>query len=186
MYRHVITPYTVEVFDDSEHRFGSDSNKEFYSKYYFGETQLKIPTSRHGVKVIKDGTTKENCLLIGFANTSIINEHSSIIVKQNIIVSCCDTIFCLSVPDLSLVWKQKIKTNSYLKLFNFGKDIICLSNDHLIRMYANGNIVWSTPLSQYAEQTSDMNIFIDDKQIFIKKHNTISEIIDLRGNSISQ
>jgi hypothetical protein len=65
MNRHQYKDLTIEVFDDPTYKFGSADNNFNYSKHFFGDNAQDYPTSKHGIKMLRDDQLINSCIIIG-------------------------------------------------------------------------------------------------------------------------
>lgn len=95
------------MLDEPSYKFGSTDNNFNYSKHYLGDGAEKFPTSKQGVKICQDDQIINSCILIGSGGATGIHQNSSLLDNDQLIVCCCDTVFCLTLIELELKWKTR-------------------------------------------------------------------------------
>ena len=132
----------IEVINEPNYKYGSSDNNFNYSKHYFGEGATEYPTSKHGVKVYQDDKIIESCIIIGSGGSTGINQHSSIIDNDQLLLCCCDTIFCLAIPSLTLKWKTQADPATCFKIFQQEGDYIIHGELQVTKLDRDGNKRW--------------------------------------------
>ena len=108
---------TVEVVNEPTYKFGSSDNHFNYSKPYFGDGATEYPTSKHGVKIYQGDQIIESCIIIGSGGATGVHQNSSLLDNDQLLLCCCDTIFCLTLPDLYLKWKTQADQSTCFQIF---------------------------------------------------------------------
>lgn len=133
---------TIEVCDEPAYRYDSADNIFYYSKQHFCEFAQEHPNSKHGVKIIQDDEIINSCIIIGSGGSTGIYQNSSLVDNDQLVVCCCDTIVCLSLPDLELKWKTKADSFTCFELFTLEDDYIVHGELLITRLDKNGKIKW--------------------------------------------
>ncbi|RZK70863.1 MAG: hypothetical protein EOO85_20625, partial [Pedobacter sp.] len=114
----------IEVLDEPNYKVGSADNNFNYSSSYFGDGAKEYPTSRHGIKVFQDEVQINNCVLIASGGATGIHQNSSLVDNDHLLICCCDTIFCLTLPDLKLKWKTQCDPATCFQIYKHQDDYI--------------------------------------------------------------
>jgi hypothetical protein len=61
---------------------------------------------------------------------------------NKLLICCCNTIFCLSVSDLELLWQTQADTITCFKIFKFESDYIVHGDLVISRIDNYGSIKW--------------------------------------------
>ena len=142
MNRHQYKNLTIEVTDEPTYKFGSTDNNFNYSKHYFGDGATEYPTSKHGIKIYQDDQIVESCIIIGSGGATGVHQNSSLLDKDRLIVCCCDTLFCLPLPDLELKWKTKADQPTYFQILKHKDDYIIQGEFQVAKLDKDGKIKW--------------------------------------------
>ncbi len=142
MNRHQYKDLTIEVLDEPTYKFGSSDNNFNYSKHYFGNGATEYPTSKHGIKIYQDDQIIDSCIIIGSGGATDIHQNSSLLDKDQLIICCCDTIFCLRLPDLELKWKAQADQATCFQIFKQQDDYIVHGELQVAKLDKDGKIKW--------------------------------------------
>jgi hypothetical protein len=142
MNRHQYKGLKIEVTDEPTYKFGSSDNNFNYSKHYFGEGATEYPTSKHGIKIYKDDEIIDNCIIISSGGATGIHQNSSLLDKDQLIICCCDTIFCLTLPYLELKWKTCADRATCFQIFKHQDDYIVHGELQVSKLDQDGKIKW--------------------------------------------
>ena len=98
----------IEIYDDPTFSFLSTDNSHNYSRHYLVSGALDFPVSQHGIRILNNDIEINNCIIIGSGGATGINNNSALLDTDKILICCCDTLFCLSVPDLDYFGKPRL------------------------------------------------------------------------------
>ena len=163
----------IEVSDDPTYGVDSEDNNFKYSKHYFGDGAKDYPTSKHSIKIFKHDELINDCIIIGSGGATGIGTNSSIFSGEEILVCCCDTIFCISVGDLQLKWLTRADQVTCFGIYDLGGYYIVRGETEISRLDKNGNIVW---------QFGGLDIFVSfDQDNAFKLNNDSIDRFDFKG-----
>jgi outer membrane protein assembly factor BamB len=133
--------YQIDIFKYPFSHYSAVDGEEKYDLLHFQENEYSLPTII-GIKIYhSDGLLKS--ALLGAQGGGTTVHKTSFITELNRIVTCCsDTIFCLSIPDLSLIWKTKADQSTCFEIFKYNTDYIVHGELEITRLDNNGNILW--------------------------------------------
>jgi hypothetical protein len=141
--------YTIEVFNDS-----TDGSK--YTAHHGGDNQSNFPVSKHGIKVYKDDREMSNCLLLGYSGAAGVHDTCALIDNDRLLVCCSDTVFCLTLPDLNIIWHTKADGATCFQIFKLQDDYLIHGELAITRVNNAGDILW---------QFSSADIFVTPDSI---------------------
>lgn len=133
---------TIEVIDEPTYKFGSTDNNFNFSKHYFGDGATEYLSSKHGIKIYQDGQIIESCIIIGSGGATTVHQNSSLLDKDQLIICCSDTIFCLTLPDLELKWKTQTDQATCFQIFKKQDDYIIHGELQVVKLDKDGKIKW--------------------------------------------
>lgn len=142
MNRHQHKGLTIEIFNDSTYRFGSADNNLTYLKHYFGDNAEEYPTSKHGIKILDNDLELNSCIIIGSGGATGLYDNSTMIDNDRLFVCCCDTLFCLSIPDLDLIWQIKVDDATCFQVYKLNEDFLTYGEIYVSRIDKDGKIKW--------------------------------------------
>lgn len=107
----------------------------FFDKEYQPSSIVKI--------VVSDGDTSPHRAMIAASGGGTAVHATSFVASETELVICCsDTVFCLSIPDLQLIWHTKADEATCFEIFKIEKGFIVHGELSISRLDENGNIVW--------------------------------------------
>ncbi|WP_209391334.1 hypothetical protein [Chryseobacterium sp. RR2-3-20] len=142
MNRHQFKDLTIELIDEPTYTFNSTDNKFIYSKHYFVDGAKEYPTSKHGIKVYQNDQIIDSCIVIGSGGATGIHQNSSLIDNDQLLLCCCDTIFCLTLPNLELKWKIQADQATYFQIFKQQDEYIIHGELQITKLDKNGSKKW--------------------------------------------
>lgn len=142
MNRHQFKDLTIELIDDPTYTFNSTDNIFIYSKHYFSDGAKEYPTSKHGIKVYQNDQIINNCIIIGSGGATGIHQNSSLLDNDQLLLCCCDTIFCLTLPNLELKWKIQADQATCFQIFKQQDQYIIHGELQITKLDRNGNKKW--------------------------------------------
>ncbi|WP_051313469.1 hypothetical protein [Sporocytophaga myxococcoides] len=161
--------YTIKIVDDSSYTLKSVDNKSSYDFEYFEGMAIKDrvhPSSKHGVRVYKDGKELTSAIISEIGGATTIH-HNSAVVKGNSLVICCsDMIYSLSIPELRINWRKRLDLSTCFGVYHFMDDLVVHGELQITRIDKEGNEKWS----------------FGARDIFVTQDGRVS--IELRGDKI--
>ena len=145
--------YSIELIRDENYSENSTDNLTSYEKVHFMESEYIFPT-KIGIKVSENGKIISSAIVGSIGGGTGIHQNSQIIEKERIIVCCSDSIFCLSIPNLDLIWRTQADQASCFEIFKINESYIIHGEMEISRLNLNGGIIW---------QKSGADIFTTEK-----------------------
>ena len=142
MNRYQYEDLTIEVFDEPTYKYGSADNNFNYSKHYFGAKGENYPTSKHGIKMFRDDFIVNSCIIIASGGATGVYQNSSLVDNDQLVICCCNTVFCLTLPDLDLKWKTCADQATCFQIFKQQDDYIVHGELQVTKLDKNGQIKW--------------------------------------------
>jgi len=62
--------------------------------------------------------------------------------NEQLVICCCDTVFCLTLPDLHLKWKTRADDATCFQIFKQQDDYIVHGELQITKLDKNGKIKW--------------------------------------------
>ena len=136
-----IGQYQIDFFRDETFEEGSDGNTNRYDIEHFGKSEYVFPTMV-GIKIFKDDILLKSAIIgsigggTGIHKTSIVCEHN------RVLICCADSVFCLSVPSLELLWRTKADTATCFEIYKYQDSYIIHGELEISRLDEDGRIIW--------------------------------------------
>ena len=135
-------PYIIKFNATSGYNENSADSLSCYDAVY-GEDSKYRPDTRYEIFIVSDEDILSRKILIKAGGGSTTIHKTSFVVEPDKIVICCaDKIFCLSLPDLNLLWDTKADDATCFEVFNYESDYIIHGELQISRLNKNGDIVW--------------------------------------------
>ena len=132
----------IDVLNESTYKFGSVDNHFNYTKNYFGDGAEEYPISKHGIKVYDGEQVINSCIIIGSGGATGVHQNSSLINKDQLLICCSDTVFCLTLPGLELAWKTQADQATCFQIFKQQDDYIVHGELQITKLDQGGAIKW--------------------------------------------
>jgi hypothetical protein len=120
---------------------GSADNLNLYSAVY-GESSEYKSDSMYEVSVFLADDLLKRILIRANGGGTIIHKTSFVVEADRMVICYSDTVFCLSLPNLSLLWNTKADGASCFEIFKYQSDYIVHSELEITRLSKNGDIIW--------------------------------------------
>ena len=175
----------IEVTDEPTYKYGSADNNFNYSRHYFGDNAENYPTSKHGIKVYSEDKIIYNSIIIGSGGATGISQNSSLIDNDQLLICCCDTIFCLTIPDLNLKWKTRADQATCFQIFKRQDFYIVHGELQVTRLDKNGQIIWEFGCADiFVSIDNEEEFKIENDGILLTDFGNIKYKIDFNGKLI--
>jgi hypothetical protein len=133
--------FEIEVFDENTSSIES-SDKRYDIEYAVEDYPKYQSSSKHVIRVLKEGKIIKSAILIGTAGATIIDENSTILDEDNLVVGVSNYLFCLKIPDLGLKWKVEVDTACCLEVFKINDGYIVHGELAISKVSKGGRIEW--------------------------------------------
>ena len=133
--------YKVELRTDKTYSPDSSDNLTRYSKIHLVNSESEFSTIIE-LKVFENDAFINSAIIGSTEGTTGIHKNSQIIETDRILVCCSDTIFCLSIPDLDVIWKTQVDQATCFQIYKHSDSYIVHGELEISRIGSNGQIIW--------------------------------------------
>jgi hypothetical protein len=133
--------YSIKLIAEPAYNKETSDNLNYYDAVY-GEASRYRSDSIHGITVVSNGDILKKILIQASGGSTTIHKTSFVIDPDRIAICCADKIFCLSIPDLLLLWETKADTATCFEVFKYKSDYIIHGELEITRLNKYGDIVW--------------------------------------------
>lgn len=133
--------YRIDIYADQTFTEGSADNVEQYDFVYFDKSEYDFP-SVVGIKIFQDDTLIKSAVIGSIGGGTAIHDTSTIIEKDRLLVCCSDTIFCLSIPDLTLLWRTQADQATCFEIYKYQDSYIIHGELEISRLDKDRKILW--------------------------------------------
>ena len=161
-----IGKYQVELLNESDYNPDSNDNLNKYLKNYLTESDFKLPT-KIGIKTLENGTEINSAIIGAEGGATGLHKTSQIIESNQILICCCDSVFCLDLPTLNLNWKTKVDIATAFEIFKIENGFIIHGEFEITRIDNEGKIIWQNGGADiFVSQNGNDDFEVKDK--FVK------------------
>ena len=132
--------FEIELFKDELYSFNSADNVHQYDFIYISDEEYS--TTQIGIKTYQAGSLLKSALISASGGGTGIHQTSFICEEEILTICCCDSVFCLSLPYLSLLWKTKADLATCFQIFKLGTGYIVHGEVEISRLASDGQIIW--------------------------------------------
>lgn len=183
MNQHQYQDFTIEVIDESVYKSGSADNNFNYAKVFFADGAEQYPTSKHGIKVYRDGQIVESCIVIGSGGATGVYVNASLIDNDRLLVCCCDTVFCLALPGLTLLWHTQADLATCFKVYKLQEDYLVHGEMQITRLGKEGSIQWQFGGADiFVSMDGGDELILEEDHIMLTDFGGTKYKIDFDGN----
>ncbi|MBB2950118.1 hypothetical protein [Sphingobacterium sp. JUb56] len=180
----VYKQFIIKIIDEPDYENDSSDNIFRYSKIYSGNDFTYRITSKHGIKVYHEGQVIYSCIITGTAGATSVNQNSYIIDEDQLVICCSDTIFCLSLPDLNLMWKMQTDPITCFQIFKHNDDYLVHGETQVTKLNKNGKIIWKFEGADIFVSLDDESFRIENDSILLMDFSNRKYKIDFDGKII--
>jgi outer membrane protein assembly factor BamB len=132
--------YTVKFDGNPIYKEGSADNPHSYDAIYCDDNDAF--STQHDIAIFLSGELLKRVLIGSSWGSTTIHKTSYVFEPDRVVICCSDTVFCLSIPDLSLLWKTKADDATCFEIFKYKSDYIIHGELQISRLSHNGELVW--------------------------------------------
>ena len=176
--------YRIDIYADQTFTEGSADNVNQYDLVYFDKSEYHFP-SVFGIKVFQKNTLIKSAVIGSVGGGTGIHDTSTIIENDRLLICCSDTIFCLSIPDLTLLWRTKADQATCFEIYKYQDSYIIHRELEISRLDKDGKILWQQSGADIFTTLNGSNDFeITDNYILATDWESRKYKFDFDGNSI--
>jgi hypothetical protein len=178
--------FVITVFNDADFKPGSTDNINTYSRHFFGISCESYPVSMHGIKVYRDDDVVNSCILVASGGATSVTPLSSCLEDNQLLVCCCDTVFCLMPDTLNLLWQVQGDPVTCFAIYKVQQDYLIHGELEVTRIDKFGSIKWrfsGSDIFVTTNETDEVQLF--DNYILLTDFNMSQYKIDFDGNVLS-
>lgn len=157
--------YRIDIYADKTFSEGSVDNVNHYDFVYFDKSENHFP-SVFGIKIFQDNTLIKSAVIGSIGGGTGVHDTSTIIEKERLLICCSDTIFCLSIPDLTLLWRTQADHATCFEIYKYQDSYIIHGELEISRLDKDGKILWQ-------QGGADIFATLDGKDSFVITDNCI-------------
>ena len=141
--------YEIDIDYHPTYKSGSADNLFKFDFEYLEKSASTI----FGIKVLDNGVCLKNAVISSQGGETGVHNSALVLEEDRLILCCGDKIFCLSIPDLSLLWKVQADDFTCFQIFGYQDSYIVHGEINISRINHDGTILW-----QYSGEDIFMNM----------------------------
>ena len=182
MHKIISDVYSLDIFVDHAYSLNDSVNK--YDFIYFEAPAAHII----GIKLNESDEITKSAVIGAWGGGASVHSSSLVLEAERLVICCSDTIFCLSMPDLFLLWKTQADIATCFQIFKYQEDYIVHGELEISRLANNGEILWQQGGEDIftTVSVSQNDFFITNKYILATDWNKRQYKFDFDGNVIQE
>jgi len=133
--------YKIDIFKDQNFNAASTENVNHYDFVYIDQSEYH-PSTIIGIKLSYDEKYLTSAVIGATGGGTGIGGNSIIIENNRLLVCCSNSIFCLSIPDLALLWRRQADDATCFEIFKYQDSYIVHGELNISRLNKNGDVLW--------------------------------------------
>lgn len=154
---YVCGQYRLEVFPDDDYVAESADNLREYDLKYGRQDYLNDAVV--GIQVFEQGIRIKSAMVIASGGWAGLHENAVIAKGDKIVLCCANKVFCLSIPDLLLLWEVQADDVCCFGIYPYKDTYIVHGELSISRLDNNGSTMWQ-------QWGADIFTTIDGKDTF--------------------
>lgn len=135
--------YSIGLFNDAGYNPESTDNVIEYNKFYPNKADYDYDySSKHGVLLLKDHEIINSACICSSGGATTIHPNSSILEAHQLLLCCGKTIFCLTIPELGLLWATEADPATCFGIYKFEGSFIVHDELQISRLGQDGKTTW--------------------------------------------
>jgi outer membrane protein assembly factor BamB len=133
----------VSIFNDTDYNPNSVDNSINYNHIYTDKDHSDyLYLTKHGIEIYRNEEILNSALVISSGGATGIHATSFLMENDLLSICCANSIFCLTIPDLNLVWHTKADTATCFEIYKYRDNYIVHGELEISSLDRNGNIMW--------------------------------------------
>lgn len=181
--------FTIEIIDDADYTLNSSDNLVSYDIEYFDAKPYMdrvYPTSKHGIRVSRGNEELKSAIICEIGVYTTIHNSSFVIADGTILLCCCDKVYSLSIPDLTLLWKKRLDPGTCFAILPFQNDFIIHGELEVKRIDERGDEKWTfSARNIWVSPDGKESIRILENHILLKDFDGFEYELDENGKVVT-
>jgi hypothetical protein len=144
--------YEIDIDYHPTYKSGS-ANNLFKFDFEYLENNSKTAPTIFGIKVLENGVCLKSAVISAEGGETGVHNSALVLEEDRLILCCGNKIFCLSIPDLILLWKTQADDFTCFQVFPYQDSYIVHGEINISRINNDGMILW-----QYSGEDIFMNM----------------------------
>ncbi|MDR3221928.1 MAG: hypothetical protein LBU46_08000 [Candidatus Accumulibacter sp.] len=115
-------------------------NMDLYEHFHVAD-ESRCPNI-FGVNIFLKDRKIASAAIGSAGGSSVLHETAMVMEEDRILLCCSDSVFCLSIPSLALLWRTKADDATCFQIFRYKETYIVHGELEISRLDRSGNILW--------------------------------------------
>lgn len=98
--------------------------------------------TRIGILLRENGKTIGSSLIGAVGGTTGLHDTSQILEDDKLVICCANSVFCLALPQLQLLWNTKVDSCTCFQIYKYLESYIVHGEMEVSRLDSRGKIMW--------------------------------------------
>lgn len=176
--------FRIDIFSDPTFSRGSKDNVCQYNFEHLAK-KTELFSTIFGIKLFEGRKLLKSAVIGSVGGTTVLHKTSTIVENDRILICCADSVFCLAIPDLSLLWQKQVDAVTCFEIFKYKDTYIVHGEMGISRIDKNGNILWQRGGSDvFATEEGKGDFLITENYIWATDWEYRKYIFDFNGKQI--
>ena len=178
--------YRICIFDETDCIRNPANSELEYSYIHINKVDKGcLNVTKHGINVLKDDRIVGSALVISSGGATCVHPGSAIIDNNSVLICCADSIFCLGLPHLNLLWQTKADLATCFGIYRYQDLYVVHGELEISCLTRNGKIRWSVGGKDiFVTLTGEDDFKIIEGFIYVKDWNNRVYRIDVSTGKI--
>lgn len=177
--------FTIELSEDDAFVQSADSPTHYDNVIQVDGDQQYLPTSQHAIKIYRDNNLLNSAIILATGGGTGVQRDTALIDDNNLVIRCCNKLFSLTIPDLSINWTTEVDWATCFSIHKYQDTYISHGETSIARIDKYGQILWSysgADIFVCLNEGSPFEMF--DTYIALTDFNGSTYKIDFEGKTI--
>lgn len=177
--------YCIGICADKTFKEGFSDNLNQYDFVYFDNSEYHYPTV-FGIKIFLNNRLFKSAAVGSIGGGTGIHVTSTIVNNDRLLICCSDTIFCLSIPELTLLWKTQADQATCFEIFAYKDSYIIHGEFEITRLDKDGKILWQQSGADiFTTKDGAQNFILTEEFILVKDFENRTYKFDFNGTKMT-
>ena len=133
----------IELFDDSAFLQDGDSPTSYDKVIQVEKDKPYSPNSQHAIKIYRNGNLINSGIILASGGGTGVHTDTALLDDGNLIIRCCNKVFSLTLPDLTINWVTEADWMTCFALHKYQDTYISHGEMSISRIDRTGKVLWS-------------------------------------------
>jgi hypothetical protein len=177
-----VQQYRIDLSDATSNYKDNLNDVEYL---YLGPKDIE-PTSVQSIRLYENEELLRQIFLGARGGGTGVWKDTALVNGDQLVSCCSDSVFCLSIPELELLWECQADPATCFAIHLYQQDYIVHGELEITRLDSKGNIVWQYGgVDIFVTLTGDSSIILNENHIAATDFEYSKYKIDYEGHTIS-